>query len=118
MLTIAIDQAATPAERQLAYRRVREELDGLLSISDEAIVVLEGKVALELGTGKVETVDAATSAETHPTVSTPSTNPPPTPPAQPAAREPSPSAQPAPWPVPARGADTGPGRVIRPKTQL
>jgi len=115
LLTIAIDQAATPAERQLAYRRVREELDGLLSISDEAIVVLEGKVALELGTGKVQTVDADTSAETHPTV--PPT-PLPTPPAQPATREPSPSPQPAPWPVPARGADTGAGRVIRPKTQL
>ena len=48
LLTIAIDQAATPAERQVAYRRVREELDGLISLSDEAIEVLEGKVALEL----------------------------------------------------------------------
>lgn len=51
LLTIAIDQAATPAERQLAYRRVREELDGLISISDEAIEVLENKVALELDAG-------------------------------------------------------------------
>ncbi|MFK4806012.1 hypothetical protein ACI3KX_09100, partial [Microbacterium sp. ZW CA_36] len=49
LLTVAIDEAATPAERQLAYRRVREELDGLLSISDEAIEVLENKVMLELG---------------------------------------------------------------------
>ncbi len=48
LLTVAVDQAATPAERQLAYRRVRQELDGLLSLSDEAIVVLEEKVALEL----------------------------------------------------------------------
>jgi hypothetical protein len=51
LLTVAIDQAATPAERQLAYRRVREELDGLISVSDEAIEVLEKKVALELTEG-------------------------------------------------------------------
>lgn len=54
LLTIAIDQAATPAERQVAYRRVREELDGLISLSDDAIEVLEKKVALEL-----ESPDAA-----------------------------------------------------------
>jgi hypothetical protein len=48
LLTVAIDQAATPAERQVAYKRVREELDGLISISDEAVEVLEKKVALEL----------------------------------------------------------------------
>lgn len=48
LLSVAIDQAATPAERQLAYRRVREELDGLLAISDDAITVLEERVALEL----------------------------------------------------------------------
>ena len=51
LLTVAIDQAATPAERQVAYRRVREELDGLISLSDEAIEVLEAKVSLELTTG-------------------------------------------------------------------
>lgn len=48
LLGVAIDQAATPAERQLAYRRVREELDGLLALSDDAIEVLEQRVALEL----------------------------------------------------------------------
>jgi len=48
LLTVAVDQAATPAERQLAYRRVREELDGLLAVSDEAMEELEKKVALEL----------------------------------------------------------------------
>ena len=48
LLRTAVDEAATPAERQLAYRRVREELDGLLSISDEAIDVLEKRVALQL----------------------------------------------------------------------
>lgn len=48
LLSVAVDQAATPAERQVAYKRAREELDGLVSISDEAIETLEKKVALEL----------------------------------------------------------------------
>ncbi|WP_295835269.1 hypothetical protein [uncultured Microbacterium sp.] len=48
LLTVATDQAATPNERQLAYRRVREELDGLIWLSDEAVDELEKKVALEL----------------------------------------------------------------------
>lgn len=48
LLTVAVDEAATPAERQSAYRRARRELDGLIAVSDEAIVVLEKKVALEL----------------------------------------------------------------------
>lgn len=51
LITVAVDQAATPAERQLAYRRVREELDGLISVSDEAVEILEHKVALELPSG-------------------------------------------------------------------
>ncbi|MFX8922135.1 hypothetical protein ABTN04_18750, partial [Acinetobacter baumannii] len=45
LLTVAVDEAATPAERQLAYQRVREELDGLISLSDEALDVLEKRVA-------------------------------------------------------------------------
>lgn len=48
LLSVAVDGAATPAERQLAYKRVREELDGLIVVSDDAIVILEEKVALEL----------------------------------------------------------------------
>ena len=60
LLTVAVDQAATPAERQLAYKRVREELDGLISISDDAIEVLEKKVALQLpATAASSRVDAA-----------------------------------------------------------
>lgn len=51
LLSVAIDQAATPAERQIAYKRVRQELDGLISLSDEAVEVLETKVALELTAG-------------------------------------------------------------------
>jgi hypothetical protein len=60
LLTVATDQAATPNERQLAYKRVREELDGLIWLSDEAVDVLEKKVALELPRG------AATAPRTPP----------------------------------------------------
>lgn len=51
LLSVATDEAATPAERQSAYKRARRELDGLISLSDEAIVVLEKKVALQLDAG-------------------------------------------------------------------
>ena len=114
LLTVAIDEAATPAERQLAYRRVREELDGLISISDEAIEVLEKKVMLELGpvTSSTTTVtDAAAPpraeapaapeliADPLPAPKRPSTTPPPG----------------ATWPVPSRGHGDAPGRVTHPK---
>lgn len=56
LLRVAEDQGATQAERQVAYRRVREELDGLIVISDEAIEVLEKKVAGELGGGSTPNV--------------------------------------------------------------
>lgn len=48
MLAVATDEAATPAERHLAYQRVREEIDGLIALSDEAVEVLEKKVAQPL----------------------------------------------------------------------
>lgn len=51
LLSVAVDQAATPAERQVAYRRVREELDGLIDISDAADAALQKKVALQLPPG-------------------------------------------------------------------
>lgn len=102
LLSVAIDQAATPAERQLAYRRVRQELDGLILLSDDAVELLEEKVALEITTGTVPQVPAAPAATTRP-----STTPPPA----------AGSGEPAAWPVPARHApDTGTGRVIRPKS--
>lgn len=104
LLTIAVDQAATPAERQVAYRRVREELDGLISLSDEAIEVLEGKVSLELTTGSVP---QTTSRDAPPTT---------TPDAAPPAPAPVRAPQAAPWPVPARSSDIAPGRVVRPKS--
>jgi hypothetical protein len=109
LLTVAIDEAATPAERQLAYRRVREELDGLISISDEAIEVLEKKVMLEIAPlasqkGPAEPASGeAAPAEPEPEpipVKRPSTVPPPKTP---------------PWPVPSRGTGDAPGRVVHPK---
>lgn len=113
LLTVAVDEAATPAERQLAYRRVREELDGLISLSDEAIEVLEKKVALELPASASTTAAESTSATAAVPPPRVSTTPPPAP-ADPPAHRP---ASPAPWPVPARSTDEpAPGRVIHPKT--
>jgi hypothetical protein len=113
LLSVAIDQAATPAERQLAYRRVRQELDGLISLSDEAIEVLETKVALELPPAA-----PAAPAGNAPDAAAPrvSTTPPPATDA-PARAADSSRPAPAPWPVPARPQpDPAPGRVIRPKS--
>ena len=123
LLTVAIDQAATPAERQLAYRRVRQELDGLISLSDEAIEVLETKVALELPSSAPAPPAAAAKATdaAPPRVSTtpPAASPPAGPPAPSGSPAPADGAHPAPapWPVPARSQpDPAPGRVIRPKS--
>ncbi|WP_217178883.1 hypothetical protein [Streptomyces sp. AC495_CC817] len=48
LLKVAIDESATQAERNVAYKRVRDELDGLILLSDEAVEVLEKQVAREL----------------------------------------------------------------------
>jgi len=48
MLKVALDDSATQAERQVAYKRVRDELDGLIVLSDDAVQVLEKQVAGEL----------------------------------------------------------------------
>ena len=100
LLTVAVDEAATPAERQLAYRRVREELDGLISVSDEAIEVLEKKVMLELGPSAASDADGMTDASAAP------------------AGDSGVSAAPEPktWPVPARSPGA-PGRVVHPKSR-
>jgi len=119
LLTVAIDQAATPAERQLAYRRVREELDGLISISDEAIEVLEKKVMLEIApvaTPPREETDPA-GASTPATTSSPaagpaSAEPEPIPVQRPSTTPPPKTGQ---WPVPSRGTPDAPGRVVHPK---
>lgn len=51
MLKVALDESATQAERQVAYKRVRDELEGLILLSDDAVQVLETKVAGELPRG-------------------------------------------------------------------
>ncbi|WP_309064941.1 hypothetical protein [Microbacterium sp.] len=48
LLKVAVDESATQAERHVAYKRVREELDGLIVLSDQAVEVLEKQVAREL----------------------------------------------------------------------
>ncbi|MEL5991152.1 hypothetical protein ACOKGD_00955 [Microbacterium phosphatis] len=48
LLQTAVDQSATGAERQLAYKRVRAELDGLIALPPEAVEVLEKKVAPQI----------------------------------------------------------------------
>ncbi len=107
LLTVAIDQAATPAERQLAYRRVREELDGLISVSDEAIDVLEKKVALELTTGTTDAASARQAASSTDAAATADgvTK-------ADAERQPVPPASPRPS---AAAPVTAPGRVVHPK---
>lgn len=111
LLSVAVDQAATPAERQLAYRRVREELDGLISVSDEAIEVLENRVALELTVGE-DAAPAGASPGTTQGTDAPPTAPPDAPPSEqpPASAPPTGS-----WPVPARGTTPAPGRITRPR---
>ncbi|MGA7204839.1 MAG: hypothetical protein WBX27_09445 [Specibacter sp.] len=45
LVNIAEDQAATPAERQSAYKRARKELDGIMVLPDITVAALEQKVA-------------------------------------------------------------------------
>ncbi|MCU1634367.1 MAG: hypothetical protein JWM61_3019 [Micrococcaceae bacterium] len=49
LVTVAVDDAATAAERQTAYRRARRELDGLIVLPDATITSLEKKVAGAIG---------------------------------------------------------------------
>lgn len=53
LLNIASDQAATPAERQTAYKRARRELDGLIVLPEATVAALEERIAGELGGRKV-----------------------------------------------------------------
>ncbi|ALV43770.1 hypothetical protein AU252_05340 [Pseudarthrobacter sulfonivorans] len=48
LLNLALDNAATPAERQTAYRRARRELDGLIVLPEATLAALEEKIAGEL----------------------------------------------------------------------
>ena len=83
LLKVAVDESATQAERNVAYKRVRDELDGLILLSDEAVEVLEKQVAREL--------------PANPDAAAPAAEPRPAADAQPA-----PPARPAPDPLPLR----------------
>lgn len=48
LLKIAVDESATQAERNTAYKRVRDEIEGLIVLSDDAVEVLEKQVARQL----------------------------------------------------------------------
>lgn len=52
LLQVALDQSATRAERNISYRRAREELEGLIVLSDGAVNRLEERVALQLPAGE------------------------------------------------------------------
>ncbi|MCK2035243.1 hypothetical protein KZC51_03760 [Microbacterium sp. SSW1-49] len=65
LLKVAIDESATQAERNVAYKRVREELDGLILLSDDAVTVLEKQVAREI-TARARTPEPADTAAPEP----------------------------------------------------
>ena len=48
LIGIAADAAATPAERQAAYRKARRELDGLIDVPNAAAAQIEQRIAGEL----------------------------------------------------------------------
>lgn len=48
LLKVAVDESATQAERNVAYKRVRDELEGLIVLSDAAVTVLEKQVAPQI----------------------------------------------------------------------
>ncbi|MFJ4045799.1 hypothetical protein ACIPV2_08655 [Microbacterium sp. NPDC089987] len=95
LLTVALDDAATQAERNLAYKRVREELDGLILLSDEAVEVLEQKVAGQIGWAQASASPVGTPAPAA------AATPPPVPEAEQPA-EPEPAAAPEPERMPLR----------------
>ncbi len=52
LLMIAENHAATPAERQAAYKRARRELDGLIVLPDATVAALEERMAPGLDAGR------------------------------------------------------------------
>ncbi|MCX5043832.1 hypothetical protein OG921_11710 [Aldersonia sp. NBC_00410] len=45
LVMVAMDEAATPAERQSAYRKARRELDGLIALPEVSTMRLEQRIA-------------------------------------------------------------------------
>jgi hypothetical protein len=83
LLKVAVDESATQAERNVAYKRVREELDGLILLSDDAVTVLENKVAREISAPQAPPTPAASAGQpstaSEPTIPEPTTPEPTTP---------------------------------------
>lgn len=52
LINIADDDAASPAERQSAYKRARRELDGIMVLPDVTVAALEQKIARMIGTAE------------------------------------------------------------------
>jgi hypothetical protein len=52
LVMVAIDEAATPAERQSAYRKARRELDGLIALPEVSTLRLEQRIAGALESGR------------------------------------------------------------------
>ena len=102
LLSVAVDEAATAAERQVAYRRVRQELDGLIALPDQAIEVLESKVSAELTSGRSGETDTPAGPSSDARAAAPS-------PAAPTA-----PAAPATWPIPTRDPRTQNGAAGTP----
>ncbi|MGW9627219.1 hypothetical protein [Microbacterium sp. NPDC055521] len=101
MLTVALDDAATQAERNLAYKRVREELDGLILLSDAAVDVLEQKVAGQIGSAPASTSPPSDAQASGPRASgAPAPAPPASASPPPATAAPKPAPEPAPDPAP------------------
>ncbi|WP_240720807.1 hypothetical protein [Pseudarthrobacter sp. NamE2] len=55
LLMIEENHAATPAERQAAYKRARKELGGLIVLPDVTVAALEERVAPGLDMGRQPT---------------------------------------------------------------
>jgi len=51
LLTLALDDAASPPERQRAYQRARSEIDGLIVIPDSADANVRQRIADALPPG-------------------------------------------------------------------
>lgn len=61
LLPMAVDDASTQAERQLAYERTRKELDGLIVLPDEALAALEKRVQAGISAARTESLRAKPS---------------------------------------------------------
>lgn len=66
LLKVAVDESATQAERNIAYKRVRQELDGLIVLSDDAVTVLEKQVAREITASAPESAPQTSSTAAAP----------------------------------------------------